>query len=712
MDKSKKYVSLQVTGNPDPNGGYRPIVLFNIVGEMIPVNENDYPGFSQNPFFFTFRIEDKRTLYTLVRNKVKSHGASRDGVSMKITISVPRGYRFESVAPYDVLVEMMDEFLQRAMTPIQGTGYYAYNSTRIEPTILDDIAKKYPLVASEDGPYRVMGNIGTAYMQLPDDKIRKLLCDVHYPEFQTYREIVVAEHVDATTYVKLPPLDIPRQPAYTIYVDGLPQQGTVKDKNQRMTYAGSKPAQCYDNSSVTFTIGELLAGKGDPCVTIDKANEEVRVDTSRLSKPKVTTWTLRFTPDTATQYFLRNSNVLVVYFDMGYGAPKPLPLDSKLSFTLRGEDLKLLDGHFKVSFNKKDEYEIKGVEEPNRNGGNVNVTVERITRRPVMPPTQFQSGTSSNAQMPVSQDCKLTITFAEGNPFGIGKDNRRKTFKLIMSDGSEYVTEVDFKQQLGAYKNSKAAGIPWIGEIPIPSSWIARVRYVRFDCGWCSYAESVWSNTTEVNGSAFNKKPVGLLNLKFGFWRLALMLLIALVVGFAGGYVTCGLTEWWPFGDEETEAKEEVKLEMVAVPSASMADKQLDEEKQAVDSVKCEKCDSMFADSMQLEEHNNIVHHLGGGNESSAGAHESETLADTNLKFKCERCQKLYNTNEELHNHWSSIYHLYFCDKCGQSTNFKTEKELAAHEKKTHKTCPYCEKVIVGDREYTKHMRNAHQDKL
>ena len=663
MDKSKKYVSLQVTGNPDPNGGYRPIVLFNIVGEMIPVNENDYPGFSQNPFFFTFRIEDKRTLYTLVRNKVKSHGASRDGVSMKITISVPRGYRFESVAPYDVLVEMMDEFLQRAMTPIQGTGYYAYNSTRIEPTILDDIAKKYPLVASEDGPYRVMGNIGTAYMQLPDDKIRKLLCDVHYPEFQTYREIVVAEHVDATTYVKLPPLDIPRQPAYTIYVDGLPQQGTVKDKNQRMTYAGSKPAQCYDNSSVTFTIGELLAGKGDPCVTIDKANEEVRVDTSRLSKPKVTTWTLRFTPDTATQYFLRNSNVLVVYFDMGYGAPKPLPLDSKLSFTLRGEDLKLLDGHFKVSFNKKDEYEIKGVEEPNRNGGNVNVTVERITRRPVMPPTQFQSGTSSNAQMPVSQDSKLTITFAEGNPFGIGKDNRRKTFKLIMSDGSEYVTEVDFKQQLGAYKNSKAAGIPWIGEIPIPSSWIARVRYVRFDCGWCSYAEaSVWSNTTEVNGSAFNKKPVGLLNLKFGFWRLALMLLIALVVGFAGGYVTCGLTEWWPFGDEETEAKEEVKLEMVAVPSASKADKQLDEEKQAVDSVKCEKCDSLFVDSAAM------VAHMYSGHP---------------VLLPCDKCNLKFKTEKELTSH-KNDYHSgpWKCQQC--TYQFETEDKLKSHKNHSH----------------------------
>lgn len=687
MDKSKKYVSLQVTGNPDPNGGYRPIVLFNIVGEMIPVNENDYPGFSQNPFFFTFRIEDKRTLYTLVRNKVKSHGASRDGVSMKITISVPRGYRFESVAPYDVLVEMIDEFLQRAMTPIQGTGYYAYNSTRIEPTILDDIAKKYPLVAAEDGPYRVMGSIGTAYMQLPDDKIRKLLCDVHYPEFQTYREIVVAEHVDATTYVKLPPLDIPRQPAYTIIVDGLPQAGTVKDKNRSLTFQGIKDPRCYDISSATFTIDELLAGKRFPGVTIDKAKEEVRVDTSRLSKPKVVTGTLRFTLDSATQYFLMHKEVLNVIL----GETRLLPLDKDLSFTLRGEEiLQSLD----VRVVKEDEYRKIGKPTPESTGKDsfdLRVPVERITHRPVMPPTQFQSGTSSNAQMPVSQDCKLTITFAEGNPFGIGKDNRRKTFKLIMSDGSEYVTEVDFKQQLGAYKNSKAAGIPWIGEIPIPSSWIARVRYVRFDCGWCSYAESVWSNTTEVNGSAFNKKPVGLLNLKFGFLRLVLMLLIALVIGFAGGYVTCGLTGWWSFGDEETEAKEEVKPEIVAAPPVFIADKQLDEEVLAADSVKCEKCDSLFVDSAAMMAHVNSKHIVTTGGASDGGKGKIKSLPDSNIKcmaFKVkgrkELCGESFSTQDDLWNHQAKVHNQFFCKKCGQNKWFESQRELDGHMRKSH----------------------------
>ncbi len=687
MDKSKKYVSLQVTGNPDPNGGYRPIVLFNIVGEMIPVNENDYPGFSQNPFFFTFRIEDKRTLYTLVRNKVKSHGASRDGVSMKITISVPRGYRFESVAPYDVLVEMMDEFLQRAMTPIQGTGYYAYNSTRIEPTLLDDIARKYPLVASEDGPYRVMGSIGTAYMQLPDDKIRELLRDVHYPEFQAYREIVVAEHVDATPYTKLPPLDIPRQPAYTIYVDGFPQPGTVKDKDKPLTYQGSKDPHCYDNSSVTFTIGELLAGKGDPCVTIDKANEVVRVDTSRLSKAKVTTWTLRFTPEAATQYFLRNSDCLSVsLIIMGGGATRLLPLDSNLSFTLRGEEIL---GSFDVKVVKEDEYRKNGNLTTNQAGKDkfdVVVPVERIPRRPVTPSTQFQSGTSSNAQMPVSQDSKLTITFAEGNPFGIGKDNRRKTFKLIMSDGSEYVTEVEFCQQLGANKKPKASGKQWIGKISIPSSLVGSVKCIRFDCGKSSYAEaSVWSNTTEVDGSAFGKpKSVGLLNLKFGFLQLVLMLLIALVVGFAAGCLTGGLAGW-SFGDEGMGV-ETVSETPSGAPPAVGHQAELTEE----DSVSFTNESNGGADKETTVTDDNKY---GSGIREETNPTTEETVYENTTKeskytctvpVKGRQCGATFDSKDKLWEHQVEAHDHYFCKECGQDEWWKSQRELDAHMRDKH----------------------------
>lgn len=692
MDKSKKYISLQVTGNPDPHGGYRPIVSSNLVGEMIPVNENDYPGFSQNPFFFTFRIEDKRTLYTLVRSKVKSYGASRDGVSMKITISIPRGYRFESVdSPYDVLVELMDEFLQRAMTPIQGTDYYAYNKPQIEPTLLDDIARKYSLVKADDGPYRVMGGTGTAYIQLPDDKIRELLRDVHYPEFQPYHEIVVAELVGGTSYVKLPPLDIPRKPAYTVYVDGLPQQGTVKDKNKPLNYKGSKDSQCYDNSSVTFTLGELLAGKGYPGVTIDKANEAVWVDTSRLSKPKVTTWTLRFTPDTATQYFLRNKDVLAVYFDKGYGAPKPLPLDSKLSFTLCGEDLKLLDGRFKVSFNRKDEYEINGVEEPNRNGGNVNVTVERITRRPVTQSIQFQSGTSSNAQMPASQDCKLTITFAEGNPFGIGKDNRRKTFEVIFSDDSKFVTEVNFSQQLGAYSKTKPISKQWIGEISIPSSLVGRVKCIRFDCGKGRFANASWSGRTEVNDSEFKKERAGLLNLKFGFLRLVLMLLIALVVGFAAGYLTGGLAGW-SFGEEETEMETVPEPQAMVNVTPPVSIEQPEVEAQTADTVKCEKCGAAFADSTAMANHRDREH---------------------TVLFSCDQCDLKFNTKDELTAH-KNIKHpvLFNCDQCG--LEFKTEEELKNHKDIYHKgswQCPYCVYRFKTETELKSHVGTAHKGK-
>ena len=81
---------------------------------------------------------------------------------------------------------------------------------------LQDVARNYPLVPY-NGPYRPMGgsakawtrNSAVACIVAPNEnKIRELLGDVQYSDFQSYGEIVVATAYDGIQYPVLNNLSI------------------------------------------------------------------------------------------------------------------------------------------------------------------------------------------------------------------------------------------------------------------------------------------------------------------------------------------------------------------------------------------------------------------------------------------------------------------------------------------------------------------------
>ncbi|MBQ0020818.1 MAG: hypothetical protein KBT39_09900 [Bacteroidales bacterium] len=320
----ERYISIEAHGNPDAHSGYQPVVWFG--SPNFSVKQDDYTGFADNSYFFVVRIEQNKVVYTIVKNNVRSHEALRNGVSLKIAMSVPNGYGFaDGKTPYDVLLALKDEFLKRCMTlKDSATETYEYNAERLDHTSLDEVAKRFPLV-EHPSACRPMTGTGIAYCMLNELQTMDFFRDVQYPEFAQYSEIVIAEKVDNTPYT---PLNIitPRPANYALFVNGQ-FKCTVTDVNTPLHFHTQANPQFYDNQNVDFTISDLRNGNFVNGVAFDPITE--RIDVMLNALPATRNYYLNMQPAEAV------SSVAQLQLSL---MGRPIPLRQDLSFTLTGED--------------------------------------------------------------------------------------------------------------------------------------------------------------------------------------------------------------------------------------------------------------------------------------------------------------------------------------------------------------------------------------
>lgn len=330
-------ISLKVCGNPDANSGFQTMVIFN--SPSIEIKDAVYVGFDANSYFFTIRIEKNQVVYKLVKNNVSSLGASRQG-SLVIGIAIPKGYKLDKcISPYDVLIELKNRFLALCMTcKDPATEKYEFNTIRVQPNILDDIAGSYSLVPVQM-PYRAM-SVGApiGYLTTTEEQIKLLLNDVQYPAFTKFGEIVVAASVQGTNYTPIPNISIPRKPEYSIYNDGVLQPVVVSDPKKLLTVNGSGDTRFFENESLMFTLEELLNGESVPNVSIDKANEIINVSSKALVKPLSRKINVVFVPKESETYFFTRRNEWALLY-----GKHSIRLGHDLSFVLTGEEIKILN---------------------------------------------------------------------------------------------------------------------------------------------------------------------------------------------------------------------------------------------------------------------------------------------------------------------------------------------------------------------------------
>ena len=691
-----KQISVKVCGNPESNSGFMPLVLFNSPSFQIP--DIMYSGFDANSFFFTIKIEADQVVYKIIKNNVNSYGAFREG-SLAIGMSIPRGYKLDGgYSPYDVLVALKDAFLSLCMTckdPI--TERYEFNKGFIEPKILDETANRFT-ISPASGPFRPMAGSGPmGYLTASPDNIRLLMNDVHYSEFSSYGEIILAPIAQAPGYAQIENLAIPRVQEFSIIKNGL-KDGFVRSTSERISISGVKDSRYYKNSSVDFSIDEIRGGKVVNGVTIDEANEVITINTESLSTPLERKITITFNNKSVENYFFTHiKGINLVHRSSG----RILPVDNNLAFTVRGEVIAILQdvNGFELSLANNDKYRITSTK---LQGEELKVVAEEIKVAPTHTPAPTTAPLSGSEK-------KVVINF-NAEQYKQHTDEGKLQIKITNQHGKTLRTNVFLKKKDRAYTAE-------VNEIP--ATWFREQFDIRFDEKEKYYVASVYNS----NKSEILLKFDDFVAVPKGWWKIYVKphlakytLAIGIFLGLIGGFFI-GL--WlYPLinGEEEAPGKK----------------------------FKCEKCSSLFDTKDKLEKHVKSTHGEEGSETPTtykcdncgeefrsrkerqdhmakdcpkAPAGSEEESHGTEDGFKCEKCELSFPSQEGLDNHINDHHPIeeppaetFDCDEC--SMKFIEESALKTHKKKKHPkfkcTVKGCTREFSSEAELMTHKKNDH----
>lgn len=333
-----KFISVKVSGNPAPNGGFGPLIMFN--NPRFELKDVFYGGFESNSYYYSIRIDQSQVVYKIIKNNVRSHGAIRAG-ALSLAFSIPKGYKVNGYTPYEVLTDLLDTFLKNCMTcRDEQAGTYEFNDVRVPLDALDETAQKYTLIESES-PWHTMSNddrIGC--IQADEIQIEQLINDVQYDEFEKYSEVLIAENVgDNCTFNRITGLEIPRRPVYTIVVDNDSNSiKKTKEVDEPITIEPKVDNRYYEWEPIKFTISELLNGDCVKDVVPNRAEEIINVSTASYKHPKEFNIHVVFTPEeNEAAKYLHNGQITIKYNGLN------VFLDKDYMFKLKGEEYERLN---------------------------------------------------------------------------------------------------------------------------------------------------------------------------------------------------------------------------------------------------------------------------------------------------------------------------------------------------------------------------------
>ena len=289
-------ISLMIYGTRLSTSGWEPLVMLNNP-PFPPLANMGVAGVGENPTYYTFRIDQNYTQYTLVYNPkyIKAHAAQRAG-ALKVSISIPKGYKLEGEAsPYNVFIDIQRALEEHALSRIVGKqGAFEFKATFPSDEVFAQVLNSFRLVETKM-PHRPMSSTSTEVgMIIADDSLCDILFkDIQYPEFLQYKEIAIAQFGESDSIIKN--LDIPRKPKYEIYVNN-----TIITKHIQSYNYGYNDAiiidtlrllgydkRAYEGEILEFTVNEVLNGKYSHLIRVDKEKELIYISLNTPKKKRI-----------------------------------------------------------------------------------------------------------------------------------------------------------------------------------------------------------------------------------------------------------------------------------------------------------------------------------------------------------------------------------------------------------------------------------------
>lgn len=661
-----KYISLKVCGRPHENSGFNPLVYFN--SPLFDVPDTVYSGFNEVSYFFSIIIEKTQVVYTLIMNNVRSCRGFRLG-NLKIAMSIPKGYKISNgKTPYDTLISIKDFIITSCMTckdPIRLV--YEFNSGIISPTLLDDIAREFPL-ESATGPYHPMSLGGPkGYITLPEEQISLLLSDVQYAEFSPYGEIVVAQSVQATNYTPIVNLQVPRKSRFAIIVDGV-EDGYVEEPNEEIPVRGKKDSKYYDNYQFSFCISDIRNGKNIPNVKIDEEKETISIDTSTLSSPKQVKVSIEFDAEAQGYFYTIKEN-----FQLSYNQ-RVIQIKEDYSFILTGEDIARLANPegFVPNITQRDRYIIEGKELIKNDAGEYFLKIKTkkvINTVPLRPQ-------SDKVVKSKESDIYRVEVLLNARP--------EKEF-LKVYDGSKLVQSSRVRYTM--------SGSNYRSVIYIPKSYEISNLEVSYDSPECVFKSGiVYDKRSETyTASHFEAQVKTFYERKIKHRMLLIVSIAALLIGMlCGGFV---VYKFYP------------SIQRLANKNSK---------------IQCEHCDKTFFNEEDYMSHLNADHLKHPCDDCSQRFLTREALQEhintEHLKHVCSYCEneKRFATEDALTNHINREHLKYPCTKC--DLRFPSKADLNKHIKENHPTqqtfkCDLCNESFDTEDALKWHKAHAPQYK-
>ena len=300
MQQENNRITLLISGNQYRSAGFQPIIT---TGQFIlQLSYQGYPGMDMTQYYYVLKITNDYTQYTLVHNKI----TSADGVGntmLNISIAIPAGYQLQNgVSVLTLLDEIREAFTTLYMEPTLGIeGGYTYKRLSPDKSVFEEILSRYPL---EPTYIHQCVNIGSrpGILLIPREQAELLFCDVQYPEFRNYSEIIVSNEADSSFYEgyiinKLHNgmgIQIPNNRHFRLYINNQEWNWPVADPfNERTVVSHTKvyglDTNTYEEEITSFTINELLNGSGPSNVNIDVENQVISCTINKpnlLNRPK------------------------------------------------------------------------------------------------------------------------------------------------------------------------------------------------------------------------------------------------------------------------------------------------------------------------------------------------------------------------------------------------------------------------------------------